>query len=711
MVPEALALARAAKNPWLEVFVRHWLLQSRVLHRRDVSRDTMTQAVSLLEFASRPETRECPQSVCAVQDLASAYGLIDGFGYANERLAVTEEALSRINPAWSCFDCMSSERGNALLDLRNYQDALDFCDAQLAKRPDSDSGITRIRFRALTALGRHAEAARVAASLDVENLGESARIDKALLEALAAANLGMHDEARASLPAFSELQPMNFVDWLRCARALDVGEPNPNSWRIERPIAEMSRSLSESESHFTLARVQKIAAELAVQRGARWSALRHIDAAAATATRLRDSSWLMAQLARLRNELSRIPEPPKAAALDELKPSLGVDPEQDLALISAAALPSDPELASVEARAWSALGHDREAMRALEGAFRRWPDDAQLATRLLELVAEQGDHEKFAALCNEATGSARASAREMLAQSLASRGENEQARQLCQELLAQNPEQHEVRALFASLLRDAGELDAAIEQLNLLIADHEPGNLDWDRMLVATLAGRWDVVRESARRLELPVEPDETGPIDERWSACRIRIRLADGSDAAYFAWRTGPVTARIDHVVHPTLEQHHGDLIAFEAAPLNHEEIEAARAERSNGDDDVPVPLAEYQAYRTLGLGNYRSSDIHGAALNDEALGVLKARLAELGVVWEQVSEEQDEVEIDGEMAPLTYAFLGLPEGCTNRDAHELLLQLRSELSLRLVWPWLAKASGDPAAPEHERIAATWDD
>src|SRR6188768_2571199 len=80
MAPEALSLARAAKNPWLEVFIRHWLLQSRVQHRHDVSRDTLAQAVSLIEFASRPETHECPQSVCAVEDLAAAYGFVDGFG-------------------------------------------------------------------------------------------------------------------------------------------------------------------------------------------------------------------------------------------------------------------------------------------------------------------------------------------------------------------------------------------------------------------------------------------------------------------------------------------------------------------------------------------------------------------------------------------------------------------------------------------------------
>src|SRR5262249_34373843 len=36
-VPEALALAREAKNPWLEVFLRHWNLQSRILHRHEIA--------------------------------------------------------------------------------------------------------------------------------------------------------------------------------------------------------------------------------------------------------------------------------------------------------------------------------------------------------------------------------------------------------------------------------------------------------------------------------------------------------------------------------------------------------------------------------------------------------------------------------------------------------------------------------------------------
>src|SRR6187402_2127305 len=60
IVPEAVALARSLDLPWAELFMRHWLLQSRVLHRFDVSAGTL-QAVELLDFASRDALRECPQ--------------------------------------------------------------------------------------------------------------------------------------------------------------------------------------------------------------------------------------------------------------------------------------------------------------------------------------------------------------------------------------------------------------------------------------------------------------------------------------------------------------------------------------------------------------------------------------------------------------------------------------------------------------------------
>lgn len=708
MVPEAIALARAVKNPWLELFMRHWLLQSRVLHRHDVSRDTMKEAVSLLEFASRPGTRDCPQAICAVQDLASAYGLVDGVGYGAERLSVTDEALARIDPSWPCFDCVSSEKANALLDLRRPAEALDFCERQLAKGPVSDNGLMGNRFRALCALGRYAEAAQVAAKIDVMHAGESGSVRKALYEALALAKLGRCDEAREKMPALSQLEPEHYVEFLRCARALGVGEHNPNSWRIERTIAEMARTLTRYESHFTLARVHKIAAELALQRGARLATQRQLDAARGQAAHLRDSRWLEQALVPLSAALERLPHASRVGTADELFAALGEDPERDLEMLHDAPF-SEARFERARSRALYALGWSREAREVLEAAVERWPEDSSLLLELLEALRAQGEHERVATLCESVDAAVLPMSRLILARSLRDRGELSRARVACREALSADPDRDDARALLAILSRDAGEFDAALEQLEVLVGRHEPGNFDWDRMLVATLAERWDAVRHSAKRLGLPVDEATAGPIDDVWGPCRIRLRLADGSERAYFAWRTGPVTARIDHVMHPEHEQHHGDVVAFDASPLNREEIEAARA-AADTDEEAALPLHEYAAYRCLCAGGYRAFDVDGLAPSDEAFAALKARLEAAGIAWEQRSDERYELELDGERRRGTYAFLGVPPTCSDEHAHRVLKTACDELALSLTWRALAAAAGDDDALEaQQRFAEAW--
>src|SRR5690606_5894231 len=100
--PEALALARQVESSWLELYFRHWYLQSRILHRYEVSA-FLSEAVDLVDFAHQEANLACPQSRCASQNLACAYGYIDGPGYVEERLEVAKEALGRINARWPCW--------------------------------------------------------------------------------------------------------------------------------------------------------------------------------------------------------------------------------------------------------------------------------------------------------------------------------------------------------------------------------------------------------------------------------------------------------------------------------------------------------------------------------------------------------------------------------------------------------------------------------
>ncbi|MFD0571501.1 hypothetical protein ACFQ0T_22710 [Kitasatospora gansuensis] len=130
--PEALAAARALDLPWVEVFLRHWRLQN-LLNKRHQGEAALEEAVSLLEFAHRPETESCPQSVCAVQDFTICHANIDGPGYVPERLAVLEETLARVEPARACFDCLSREYADTLEDDGRAEAALAHLDRAQAR--------------------------------------------------------------------------------------------------------------------------------------------------------------------------------------------------------------------------------------------------------------------------------------------------------------------------------------------------------------------------------------------------------------------------------------------------------------------------------------------------------------------------------------------------------------------------------------------------
>ena len=161
LVPEALALARAAREPWVEVFIRHWALQSQVLHRYE-ARERLAEAVSLLDFANRPETQGCPQSVCVTQDLATCYACADGPGYVKERLEVAAQTLARIDPTWPCYECISEEYASALQDDERHEEMLEWLQGQadraVAAGVSNASRYVLKRAPSLVALGRSEEA-------------------------------------------------------------------------------------------------------------------------------------------------------------------------------------------------------------------------------------------------------------------------------------------------------------------------------------------------------------------------------------------------------------------------------------------------------------------------------------------------------------------------------------------------------------------------
>lgn len=124
-IDEGLSLAKELNLSWVELFLKHWKVQSKVLHQHE-PKNMLKEAIALLEFSHREENMECPQRICAVQDLANCYAQLDGPGYAEERINVAQEGLEQITVRWDCYGCICTEYAGALVDSQRYNQAIEF---------------------------------------------------------------------------------------------------------------------------------------------------------------------------------------------------------------------------------------------------------------------------------------------------------------------------------------------------------------------------------------------------------------------------------------------------------------------------------------------------------------------------------------------------------------------------------------------------------
>jgi hypothetical protein len=223
LVPEAIALARAAKHEWLELFFRHWNLQSRILHRHQV-KEWLPEAVALLDFASRESTQRCPQSVCVTQDLANCYANADGPAYVEERMAVASESLSKIDPRWPCFSCISSEYASALIDGGRAAESIEFLRKQssLLRRAGVEEDFRGTMVEALIRAGRTEDALLLNSESESGGHGDAFDESKAIDQARILARLGRFEEAAAQLPRYEDAARTHssFFGWSEAALLL-----------------------------------------------------------------------------------------------------------------------------------------------------------------------------------------------------------------------------------------------------------------------------------------------------------------------------------------------------------------------------------------------------------------------------------------------------------------------------------------------------------
>ena len=311
LAAEGVALATELDLPWIQVYLRHWQLQSRVFHRME-GESALKACVDLVDFAHRTETQGCPQAVCAVQDLAGCYGFVDGPGFAAERLAVAEEALARIDPSWGCFACISGEKAGALRSSAGPAAALAFLDAQTAtmtlagkRYPAQDMPDERLE--ALIELGRLPEALAFLDEGDRHGHQDAhherlRRIDRARVLARA----GRLDEAARSLPGIDEVEatPLFFVPYADALDLLIRGGQLENTPEVGATLTHFVERLRAQGVLRHALELAELAGRLALARGATDDAELHLATMRDLARRLRKPLGALERIAGLAAEIA-----------------------------------------------------------------------------------------------------------------------------------------------------------------------------------------------------------------------------------------------------------------------------------------------------------------------------------------------------------------------------------------------------------------------
>ena len=568
LLPEARALGKALDNPWVDVYVGHWALRNRVGNRVE-GESALGEAVALFERAHREDTLECPQSICVTQDLAACYGNIDGPGWVPERIEVCDETLARINPGWACFQCLSCEKADALLDDGRGQDALDYLQVQI---------------KILLGMGRAEEAlvliekreAEVAASGEYEPA--NCTVPRRLSKAWALAQLGRDEEALQQLVPWSELTPTYWRLWANTAAALCQRDPARNSWDLGTRYSTIIEHFAQVGSHRLLIEVAALSLELALQRGARWVAQRQLALARTHLAQLRQDRGAAALVAGLAARIEALPEvaplPVPAGDLlawlsEQGEQNQSRDPEREAQwlLQAQAQLPDDEALAETAASALAACGAQAEA-RALLWQFvqAHAQEDGPAAYTLMRWLTEQGDDDGLRRLADVYRGSVPVFAHWCEVQRARRVSDWPALEQAALALLEASPGSHGARGTLARMYMETGrfsEAQACYAQLVELL--EEPNAAHWDHMSAASAARDWDAVRRSAAAIGMELSSQD-GVVEEPWGWVIIRSE-ENGEPMEYYARRSGPVTARIVENAPANRAQQVGDWVVFDAA------------------------------------------------------------------------------------------------------------------------------------------------
>ncbi|HEY0584862.1 MAG TPA: hypothetical protein VGD52_01910 [Pseudoduganella sp.] len=697
-----LELAQAARLPWLEVYFRHWTINPRVCTRRE-GEAALKDTVSLFEFAHRPETVNCPQSVCTTQDIACCYANVDGAGYANDRIAVCKETLARIDSSWGCFRCISSEMMNALVDAARPEEALAFAEQQLPFLQETEADQSVDWFEPLAqaqfAAGQFETAL---ATLDyIEKQGFDCdnppkHYARSCMRFRLLALLRRAEEAWAMLPP--EEKGQEYGECLELSagfEALLKPAPERNNYVVGRRTAAAVRRYSASGSHRLTLDALAPHVRLAVARGARWSALQMLELARPHLAKLKQPLGAPQAFADLEALVAAMPvvrelPVPSDQLADYIRRSDNRDAERDLELLlaGAACMPSDAGLAVLTSHAMRACGGVDAARAHLWAFLRSNPAADTVVDELESVLVEARDETGIHALADMLRASNPVRAHLCLARLAYVSERWSEVGNHARPILELEPGNERARTYWSLASMHSGDFEQALALLEEIIAEGgEPGNAHWDAIVAASALHRWDRVRSLGAQLGMEFEAGD-GPIEEKWGVVRVQYE-DEGELVERYAHRTGPATARIVSLSGARRRQTIGQLVVFHPRPLE-------RVPEDEEEADQFVQL--YEVVKVLEQSEFGTSYlVDGVHPGDGAMEALSTAFAARGWKW-IVHSEKDYRVFDTEkevQLPGVYFLVAAPVGTAAATIDNTLRELTAGYEHPMCWTGLAEAAG----------------
>lgn len=726
LYPEALALARQIKDSWCEIFIRHWHLQSQVLNRRN-AKGMLHEAIDLLEFSHKEENAQCPQRVCTVQDLANCYGIQDGPGFANERIEVAEETLASINGSWPCYECVSSELLDALIDNQKIDEALaryEKIEEEVHAHNERISGDLALTHAEIYNFkGEHKKALELLKKTVNGGGGERFEKKKRLRLAKTYCLLKDFDSGKRKCPRYDEIliSAAYYEDWAEiqyyfaAAECIDVDET------LVLQIDQLAFKQEESGAIRSAVTILQHLIAIALKKGYTFAAQSAQIRISKLIPQLNKDLGATDKLDSLKAAIiaaqKNVQQAFSFSTVDEfLQHEFGSHSQFAAVLLNVFDdFPQNPLLAIEMALCYQQFHLLEEAEHCLEEARAAFPNHAELEFFYANIYAQKHGIEKYLEDFSidleienqtEKVDTEEASAAQDL---LASRlrvalqafhpHTPDKAKIYGEALLRLGESSSKLLYVMFELYRDTNAYSQAHTMLDHLIEKHPDDKaLFWDKAVLSSLEQEWPAVHRYAEKLALNIDPQQ--PINQQnFGIIRIAFPLEDGGSFQLNARRTGPVTAKIIGVAKEEFPVYYNNVVVFDPAPLNQLD---QQDEEGHACDSEGYYTQLFPVVGTIEKHAYSLFPMDGVHPGTDALDALTDKLDSLNITFSIRNSSDYEVWFEDENSegwlsrPGVYLYLIVPEQQDLLQLHETLKIFSDQQEHPLVWPKLVEEIGN---------------